>query len=122
MTRLLTTLFHILALPAAAQEAATLVADRISVDRDRVLTAEGNVEIFQGDTQLTASRVTYDGDNDTLVIDGPIVLRDGESTVILADQAALSQGLENGILRGARLVLDQQLQISAVEMQRIGGR
>ncbi|MEM9855017.1 MAG: LPS assembly protein LptD, partial [Pseudomonadota bacterium] len=105
-----------------AQDAATLIADRVSVGEDRVLRAEGNVEIFQGTTRVRASRISYDGAGGTLLIEGPIELRDGESTVILADQAALSEGLQNGILKGARLVLDQQLQLVAVEMQRIEGR
>ncbi|MEM9899595.1 MAG: LPS assembly protein LptD, partial [Pseudomonadota bacterium] len=55
-------------------------------------------------------------------IEGPIEVRDSSTTVILADQAELSDGLRNGILKGARLVLDQQVQIAAVELQRIDGR
>ncbi len=107
---------------AMAQQAATLIADRVELAQDRTLVAEGNVEILQGTAHVKAQRVTYDGTTDTLKIEGPIVLQDGESTVILASQAELSDGLENGILRGARLVLNQQLQIAAVEMQRVNGR
>ncbi|MEL6915622.1 MAG: LPS assembly protein LptD [Pseudomonadota bacterium] len=115
--------------PLTAQEAPTdlampaaLVADRVALTRDRLLVAEGNVEILQGDTRLTAARVTYDGATDTLTMEGPIVLRDGTSSVILASQAELSGGLRDGILRGARIVLNQQLQIAATEIQRVGGR
>ncbi|MEL7299479.1 MAG: LPS assembly protein LptD [Pseudomonadota bacterium] len=117
-----------LSAPLAAQESdapgtpASLVADRVSLTEDRLLIAEGNVEILQGDTRLTASRVTYDGETDTLTMEGPIVLRDGRATIILASQAELSGGLRDGILLGARLVLNQQLQIAAAEIQRVGGR
>jgi LPS-assembly protein len=50
------------------------------------------------------------------------MLTDGSGTRILADQAELSADLQNGILTGARLVLAQQLQLAAAEMQRVGGR
>ncbi|MEO1705205.1 MAG: LPS assembly protein LptD [Pseudomonadota bacterium] len=126
MRRIIALLFMLVAWPAAAQElplqAATLVADSVLVTDERLLIAEGNVDILQGETRLRAQRVVYDGENDTLLIEGPLELRDGSETVILASQAELSEGLENGILRGARLVLDQQLQLAAVEIQRIDGR
>ena len=122
MLRVAAFIFMLLASPCFAQDAATLVADRVVLTEERVLIADGNVLIFQGSTRLRASRVTYDGDTDRLLIDGPIELRTGEDTVILASQAELSEGLENGVLRGARLVLDQQLQVAAVELQRVDGR
>ncbi|MGR3433697.1 MAG: LPS-assembly protein LptD [Shimia sp.] len=115
-------LLILLALPAAAQDVATLVADRVTVSPEGVLTAEGAVEVFQGTTRVTAQRIVYRGREDDLTIDGPIRIEDGTETLILADQAALAPDLEAGILRGARLVLSRQLQVTAVEMQRIGGR
>ncbi|MEM6726931.1 MAG: LPS-assembly protein LptD, partial [Pseudomonadota bacterium] len=123
--RALLAILMLLASPLAAQDdegPATLIADSVAVVEGDTLSATGNVEILQGETRLTASRVTYDGQNDRIIIEGPITVYDGESTVTLADQAELSEGLQNGILRGARLVLDQQLQVSAVEFQRVDGR
>ncbi|MEL6689498.1 MAG: LPS assembly protein LptD [Pseudomonadota bacterium] len=114
-------LFFLAAAPLSAQEAATLIADRVEARGD-LLTATGNIEIFQGTTRLRAQSIVYDGATDTLTIEGPIELRDGQEITILASQAELSRGLTDGILRGARLVLNQQLQIAAVEMQRVSGR
>ena len=108
--------------PLWAQDAATLVADRVEIRGDNVLVAEGAVEILQKGMTLTATRVTYDSAKDTLSIEGPIVLTDASGTRILADQAELSADMKNGILTGARLVLAQQLQMTAAEMQRVGGR
>jgi LPS-assembly protein len=108
--------------PLWGQDAASLVADRIAIQGDNVLVAEGAVEVLQKGMTLTAARVTYDAANDTLSIEGPIMLTDGSGTRILADQAELSADLQNGILTGARLVLAQQLQLAAAEMQRVGGR
>ncbi|MEM1235646.1 MAG: LPS assembly protein LptD [Pseudomonadota bacterium] len=122
MRLLLALLFACLALPLVAQQPSTLIADRVELTPEGLLIAEGNVEIIQGDTRLRAPQVTYNGDTDQLTIEGPIEIRRPGNTVILADQGELSEGLGVGILRSARLVFDQQFQVSAVEMQRVAGR
>jgi LPS-assembly protein len=110
---------------AAAQETkqpAVLVADDIQVTRDRRLIARGNVEAFQGETRLTAQAIEYNPDTGALTITGPITIDDGNGAVILADQAELSSDMQDGLLTGARLVLNDQLQLASVQMNRVGGR
>lgn len=127
--------FFLLLLAMAASEAAAqsdpetgieppalLVADSIFISADRQLVAEGNVEVLQGDTHLRAQRITFDGDDGKLTIEGPIRIDRGQGEVILASAAELSEGLQNGLLTGARLVLDRQLQLASVQMTRVGGR
>ncbi len=117
-------LFVVSLLPAMAQaqDQASLVADSLRIDSDSVLIAEGSVEIFYKSRKLKARRVVYDQRADRLVIDGPIVLTDGADTVVLASQADLSADLSEGILQSARIVLNQQLQLAAAQMMRVGGR
>ena len=115
----------LLAAPAArAQETdpAVLLADRVEIAGDDRLIASGNVEVIQGDTRLTAAGITYDGATESLRIDGPITMTDGADTVILASEAELSTDLRNGLLRSARMVLNQQLQLAAAEINRVNGR
>jgi LPS-assembly protein len=112
----------LLAMPAFAQDAATLVADRVFINGDQTLTAEGSVEVLYQGARVTATRITYDKTTDRLTIDGPITLNDGAGTVMLADQAQLSRDLADGILTGARMVLQEQLQLAANEIARVGGR
>ena len=116
-----------LALPQAllAQDSAdlaTLVADRVDLRGD-LLVASGSVEVFAGTDRLRATRVTYNAQTGALEIEGPLVLTtdDGQST-IYADAANLSDSLREGILRSARLVLEDSLQIAATEIERIDGR
>jgi len=109
-------------LPLTAQDQATLIADRVAISGDSVLEAQGNVEVFYQGRRLRAAAIRYDRANDSLSITGPIVLSDADGSFILADQADLSADLENGVLQSARLVLNQQLQLAASEMSRIGGR
>ena len=108
--------------PATAQETpppALLIADAIDFSGETgTLTAKGNVEVFYDGVQLKAGEIRYDQTDDSLSINGPITLRDDETTVIFADFAELSSDLQSGLLRGARLVLDEQLQIAATEISR----
>lgn len=115
--------------PPAAQvqtpqsQAATLIADRVSLSGGRTLTAEGNVEIYFKGNRLTATRIIYDGSNDQLRIVGPIRSEDASgSAMILADSAEMSRDLQNGILQGARLVLSRELQLAATSIERKDGR
>jgi LPS-assembly protein len=125
MRRLLTVLLALLtfALPALAQDQATLVSDSLQITGDTRLIADGNVEVFFKGRRLKASRIVFDQSTDRLEITGPIVLtEESGNTLILAGQADLAADLSEGILTSARLVLNQQLQMAANRMVRVSGR
>ncbi len=106
-----------------AQEAATLIADRLQIAADQRLIAEGSVEVFYQGRRMTAERIVFDQSTDQLRIEGPIRLTDAEgTTVIVAAQADLASDLTEGILQSARVVLNQQLQMAAAQMVRSEGR
>ncbi|MEM1129802.1 MAG: LPS assembly protein LptD [Pseudomonadota bacterium] len=114
---------------ALAQDAQTytgpptaLAADLIRIEEGSRLVAEGNVEVISEGRRLTASQLSYDRDTDILTIQGPIVLQDGDQTLVLADAAELDTELQAGILTGARVVLNQRLQIAGAELERSEGR
>ena len=116
MRRLLLAILVCLPLAALAQGMpATLVADRIAFD-DATLTAEGNVEIFADGRVLRARRITYARGTDRISVEGPLTLVDGPDRVLVADYAELGADLRRSVVEGARLVLDQQLQIAATEI------
>ena len=104
------------------EDAAVLVADNLFITPQRVLVAEGNVEAFQNGTRLRASAIRYDQEAGALSIDGPILLTEGEETTILADAAELDADLRNGLLTGARLILNERLQLAALQINRVDGR
>lgn len=113
------TLALALALPARAQMAASLVADRVSLS-DGVLVAEGNVTAFAEGARLSAARITYDGAADRLDIAGPVVITAADGSILTATQAQLDPALERGLLLGARLVLERRLQLAAARADRAG--
>lgn len=101
---------------------AILVADQVFITQDRTLVAQGNVEAFQSQTRLRARAIRYNQQSGALEIEGPITISEGDDTLILADAAELEPDLQNGLLRGARLILDQQLQLAAQQIDRVDGR
>lgn len=111
-------------LPCAvlAQDAASLLADRVSVSGSSLLIAEGGVEVRYRDQVLRASRITYDRATDALAIEGPITLTDASGNILQAEAAELSADLRDGMMRSARMVLNRQMQIAAQQMYRVGGR
>lgn len=116
--------------PAAAQQGATgneaapalLVADQVFITPERQLVAQGNVEVFQGDVRMRAGKIVFDRASGTLTVEGPIRIDQGDRIVVLASAAEMDRGLQNGLLTGARMVFDQQLQLAALQMTRVGGR
>ncbi|WP_449323414.1 LPS-assembly protein LptD [Rhodophyticola sp. SM2404] len=115
--------------PLHAQEAeffpgSVLVADEIAFDNaTELLTARGNVEVFQQGNQLQASAVTYDGASDLITVEGPLILTSADgSSVLYGDFAELSTDMQRGMLLSARQVMEDSLQIAATEFIRTGGR
>ncbi|WP_322888905.1 MULTISPECIES: LPS-assembly protein LptD [unclassified Yoonia] len=107
---------------AQAQNVATLVADTVTLTADDRLTATGNVVAFFEGTRMSAHQIIYDRAADRLIITGPIVVQDATGAVLTAQSGDLDPRLENGILLGARLVLDQELQLAANQINRQDGR
>jgi LPS-assembly protein len=122
--RLLAPLVLALALggPVPAQEApasevvpATLVADAIDFDDER-LVASGGVEVFADGRVLRTERLTYLRDEDRLLVEGPLVLLEGADRIVVADFASLGAELRASVLLGARIVLNRKLQVAAEEI------
>ncbi|MBU2982769.1 LPS assembly protein LptD [Lentibacter algarum] len=112
-------------LPALAQEApgpAVLVADTVFLDGKSRLVAEGRVEALYGETRIIAERIVYDRSTEQLSIEGPIRIEQGDNTTVLADSAEMDPSFQNALLKGARVVLDQQVQLAAYQMNRVNGR
>ena len=100
----------------------TLTADSIAVSGSDTVTASGNVEVLYQGQRLLASRIIYNRVTDTLRIEGPITLIEADGQVLVASEATLSGTLDQGTMKDARMLLDGQMQIAAVELNRVDGR
>ena len=106
----------------AQAQMATLIADSVNIDGRTTVRAKGNVEIYYDGQRVLADELIYDQATDTLQIKGPITLIEASGQVLTATFAQLSGDLKNGIMQGARLVLQGQLQLAAAEINRVDGR
>lgn len=107
----------------APEPPVTLLADEVTYDRETGrLIAAGSVEALYQGRILRASRIVYDEPAGEIRAEGPILLVDPATGVMIADAAALTPDLAEGLIEGARLLIAERLQIAAVEARRRGGR
>jgi len=122
---LLALLLLTLAVPGRAQETpgpTTLIADLVRIEGDDRLIAEGNVVVLGQGRRLRARRLVYDRNRDRLMLEGPIRLEQPDGTEVLAEAADIDPDFESGLLAGARVILEDRLQIAGSEMVRSQGR
>ncbi len=119
---LLALLLALAPLRAAEAQLATLIADSIGFNGADEVEAAGNVEIYYNGNRILAERLIYNRADDALTILGPITLIEENGQVVTASYAELSGDLKDGIMQGARLVLEEQMQIAAAEINRVDGR
>ena len=103
-------------LSAVAENITNLIADEIKINQAGELVASGAVTVWYEDRKVTASSITYASQNDKLIIRGPIRIIDDQSTIILGDQAELSEDLKVGIIKSAKIILGYQVQIAAAKV------
>lgn len=105
-------------------DAATVLADTMILQGDRTLIAAGGVVVWYQGTRLVASRLIVDGASGNLTIEGPIHLskpgaaNPDDEAILIADSAQLDSELQDGVIRGARLVIARELQLAATELTR----
>lgn len=107
---------------ATADPPASLVADSVVINPDNTLVASGAVEVFYKGSRMTARRISFDQTSNRLKIEGPITIDDGKGTVVLASEAELTTDFRDGVLKSARLVLQDKMQLAAAQMDRVEGR
>lgn len=106
----------------APPQPAVLIADDVYMEGNERLVATGNVEAIYDGRRLQAEGIVYDRRQDRLILTGPIIIREGDDMLILADSGEIDQDMQNGILRGARIVMRDHVQLAARELDRSGGR
>lgn len=99
-----------------------LVADSVNLTADGLLIARGNVEALSDDVRLIAKEITYNEKTGEISLVGPIRITQGETISVVADGAELDADLRNGLIKSARVVMADQVQLAAARMTRVEGR
>ena len=106
--------------PVVAQDKPpALLADRIDYSKSEdALIATGNVTFLHQGRRLRAQKVTFYNADGRLLIEGDILITEVDGSQIRADLADLDTELTEGLIFGARLLLADNFQFSAVEARR----
>ena len=92
----------------------SLVSDTISYNKiSGNLSAAGNVKVIYENTTLSAEKISYNKKNNELSIIGNFTIFDGENIIISDNDAIINTELRNGLIKGARAIINEKLQISA---------
>lgn len=104
----------------AQQRSASLVADQILYSKATgILTATGNVKVYYEDTVLAADAIRYNQNTNEIEIVGAFTLQRGDEAAISGTDAVIDTKLQSGLILGARALINQQLQISAQQLDRV---
>ena len=101
--------------PIFGQESnVSLISDKIDYNKlSGELIATGNVKVLYDNTILSADKIKYDSNLDKLSIIGKFVIYDGENTISSNNDIIINTKLKNGLIKGARAIINDKLQISA---------
>ena len=96
--------------------AAILISDKISYNKlSGYLTATGNVEVIYGNTTLYASEIRYDENFNKILVIGKFTIREDENIISSSNDALIDIKLKNGLINGARGIINNKLQFSSQE-------
>jgi LPS-assembly protein len=83
----------------SSDKPADIEADSLSYDKKNLIaTAQGHVEVSQGDMILIADKVVYDQKNNTVEAEGNVSLREPDGNVFFADKMSLKDDLKKGVI------------------------
>ncbi len=109
--------------PAQSAPPLSLLADSIYLNQTTGdLVATGNVQVFYQGRVLSAQEIRYNSVTKTIKAEGPLQITDADGTIVTAAYAELSSDLKEALIRSARFLLAEQLQLAATEARRSAGR
>jgi LPS-assembly protein len=112
--------------PAAAQtgdDKIALLADAVQFDPiTGQLSATGNVEIFFRKGVLRTGKVVFYQDENRIEVSEPLILNSQREMTLAAASAIFDLDLENALIKGAQVLLQEQFQFASAEYQRTSGR
>jgi LPS-assembly protein len=92
----------------------SLISDKIIYNKvSGVLKATGNVKVVYKNTRMDASEIWYNSNTDEISVKGTLRIFDGKNIITSTNNTSIDAQLRNGLIKGARVMIDEKLQISA---------
>ena len=106
-------LFIFPAITYSAEDNLTFSADIVTVKEDSILYAEGNVKLAYERILVNAHSMTYDRDSNKLYLEEILEFRDDGVTQFSAKSGQLDADLKEGIIKAAKIILNEKIKIYA---------
>lgn len=104
-----------------ANEQIDFSADKVIYDqKNDVVTASGNVVLFQNGNRLTAETVVYDVKSGVVKASGGITIREGSGNVLYMEDATLAGDLKQGFINHTRVIFIDGSKLIARSGERSG--
>jgi len=112
---ILVSILFLISNPIFGQESnVSLISDKIDYNKlSGELIATGNVQVLYDKILLSADKIKYNSNLDKLSIIGKFVIYDGKNSVSSNNDAIINTKLKSGLIKGARAIINNMLQISA---------
>lgn len=99
-----------------------ITADEVGYDqKNKIVTARGNVEISQEDRVLKADEVTYNQQTRVVIATGNVSLTEPTGEIMFADRVEITDDLKDGVISNLRILFPDETRIAANDATRIGG-
>ena len=92
-------------------------ADKITIENDEILHAEGAVEVKHGAVIFQAHALRFNKKSNKIELTDIQEFYDGNTIKIVADEADLNSDLSEGIIRTATLLLEETAKIQTNEVR-----
>lgn len=105
---------------SGSKQPVMLSADQLGYDkRNALVTAQGNVEVVQGDIIVLADRISYNQTTNEVYASGNVSLREPDGNVLFADHVRLRDNLEAGLIQNFRARMSDNSLFAAREARKI---
>jgi len=103
-----------------SKKPAEIEADSMNYDKEaKIVTAEGSVQITQGEIVLFADKVVYDQNANIVKADGNISLVEPGGNVLFAENIELKDDLKKGIIHKFRVKFIDESRMTAKKAERV---
>jgi LPS-assembly protein len=100
----------------------TFTAEEVEFDQPRgIVTARGRVEAWQGDRVVRADLLSFDRNTGVATLSGNVVVIEADGQTFFAEEAELTEGFRDGVLREIRAILVQNARFAATGARRSEG-
>ena len=111
-------MFIVFPFSLAARDLETIIsADRVTVQPNNILQAEGNVIVKRGDVSIMSEVMTVNEAKNQIKFDGITEFFDGNSLKLAAENAVLSDDLSAGIINAAQVLIDNTIRMRAEKVE-----